>query len=834
LLLVEQVEDHLEKRASEGPVLVTLDDLQWADPTTLLALRSSIADLASYPLVWILSRTPGCRSGSGDADVGRLYELLERQGARRMVLEPLDDDAVAEVIEDLLGGTPEPELRELATGVGGNPFLLVEWVCGLRDERAVALVDGRVRLVSPDVPHRLQQIARRRLRGRSAATRQLLQVAAVLGRSFHARDLADMVGKPPGLLIPALEEMEAAGIIVPSAEQLVFRHDLLRRAVTETLNVSVRQALHRQAGEMLLSREGSAIPAAAHLMRYARPGDTAALAGLDRAVAEVLPSSPQTAADLAVRALELTTSTADARFDRAVTAVHALTAAGRLTEAADLARMALSATMPLGHDARMRSELAYALFLAGRPVEAALEAERALECDDLPDDLRGLAEHVIFGRPLESHDYRNRQERAEAIVATPARSGAHALVEAHILLCDVSCTEGRATDALRHARAAVRAAEEALPPTRRVHPRLQLVTVLTDQLRLDEAEQVLQTVSREIGRLGQTAYAATPMLFRSRLRLAAGRLDDAAAEAQAGLLTADEMGIHMFDLFGVTVLALVAIYRGDLDTAARHLAERAPQHPQGHGALAGRTLADWCTARIAEAREGPEKAAVMLRTAYTDPFEQRWLLTIEPDTAAWLTRIALACGDRSSAETVVATAGRMAEDNPGVPALAASAAHAHGILHEHRPALAAAAAGYVGPWSRASAVEDLGIVLARGGERDSAIRHLDQALNGYSAIGAGRDVARVRARLRALGVRRRHWSSTRRPESGWDSLTDTERDVAARVAQGLTNRQVAEQMFISSHTVSFHLRQVFRKLGITSRVDLARLAAEHTQLSTSQ
>jgi DNA-binding CsgD family transcriptional regulator len=108
-----------------------------------------------------------------------------------------------------------------------------------------------------------------------------------------------------------------------------------------------------------------------------------------------------------------------------------------------------------------------------------------------------------------------------------------------------------------------------------------------------------------------------------------------------------------------------------------------------------------------------------------------------------------------------------------------------------------------------------------------SVDDLDEALRSYHQIGAQRDEARVRARLRAFGVRRRFWNQTERPVTGWASLTDTEREVAALVAQGRTNPQVAEQMFISPHTVKFHLRQVFRKLGIGSRVELARSAAEH-------
>ena len=82
--------------------------------------------------------------------------------------------------------------------------------------------------------------------------------------------------------------------------------------------------------------------------------------------------------------------------------------------------------------------------------------------------------------------------------------------------------------------------------------------------------------------------------------------------------------------------------------------------------------------------------------------------------------------------------------------------------------------------------------------------------------------------LRATGTRMRHWKNTDRPAFGWDSLTDTERCNRDLVAQGLSNREVASQIFLSAHTVAFHLRHVFWKLGLTSRVQLARLVAEQS------
>src|ERR1700682_6063760 len=87
-------------------------------------------------------------------------------------------------------------------------------------------------------------------------------------------------------------------------------------------------------------------------------------------------------------------------------------------------------------------------------------------------------------------------------------------------------------------------------------------------------------------------------------------------------------------------------------------------------------------------------------------------------------------------------------------------------------------------------------------------------------------LARVRSSLRAAGIGLPHGSHADRPAFGWDSLTDAERRIADLVAQGLSNRQVANRVFLSTHTVAFHPRHIFWKLGITSRVQLARIAAE--------
>src|ERR671914_738058 len=125
----------------------------------------------------------------------------------------------------------------------------------------------------------------------------------------------------------------------------------------------------------------------------------------------------------------------------------------------------------------------------------------------------------------------------------------------------------------------------------------------------------------------------------------------------------------------------------------------------------------------------------------------------------------------------------------------------------------------------ASAWEDLALEQRRRESAESEIDALTEALVLFARAGATRDAARVRGRLRALGIRRR-LTTTEKPATGWAAMTKSELAVAELAADGLTNREIADRLFVSPHTVNTHLRHVFAKLRVNSRVDLTRLATE--------
>jgi DNA-binding CsgD family transcriptional regulator len=166
-----------------------------------------------------------------------------------------------------------------------------------------------------------------------------------------------------------------------------------------------------------------------------------------------------------------------------------------------------------------------------------------------------------------------------------------------------------------------------------------------------------------------------------------------------------------------------------------------------------------------------------------------------------------------------------------VPTIVATAAHARGLAEASCDTLGRAAQLFGNgprPLARASALEDLGVVRIRAGETKAGIDALDSALVLYAEAGAGWDAARVRRRLRERGVRRR-LVARERPATGWAAMTESELAVARLVAQGLTNREVAEHLFVSPHTVNSHLRNIFVKLDVNSRVSLSRLAQQQQE-----
>ncbi len=200
--------------------------------------------------------------------------------------------------------------------------------------------------------------------------------------------------------------------------------------------------------------------------------------------------------------------------------------------------------------------------------------------------------------------------------------------------------------------------------------------------------------------------------------------------------------------------------------------------------------------------------------------------TTESEAAVLLVRGALASGNRAKAAQLARATEDLARARPDGCDMTAAAAHVRGLVEHDCAALERAACAYSAPLARASAIEDAGRASSAQGDHGRAVATLRLAYAQYEKMGRTEEMARVRSQLRGAGVRVRHWKSADRPAFGWGSLTDSERRIAELVSQGLSNREVANQVFLSAHTVAFHLRHIFWKLDVGSRVQLATLVTE--------
>ena len=235
--------------------------------------------LASYPPSWILAM--GTSADAGQAEL--LFDLLENDGAARITLGPLDLAAQVALVGDVLGAIPDQGLIELAADAAGNPLILAEAFRGLRDENAIVVRGGHASLVPAQVSgahvtRRIEALARHRLKGLSVRARRFVETASILGSSSRLKDVGEMLAESPGAMLAALDEALSAYLLMVRADGLAFRHEFIRQAFARMLAEPIQQALHRQFGQMLLARGGSAVPAAYHLIRGARPGDAQALA----------------------------------------------------------------------------------------------------------------------------------------------------------------------------------------------------------------------------------------------------------------------------------------------------------------------------------------------------------------------------------------------------------------------------------------------------------------------------------------------------------------------------------------------------------------------------
>jgi DNA-binding CsgD family transcriptional regulator len=781
--------------AEERPVLCVVDDLQWLDEPSLEALRFAVRRLGAEGVAVLL----GQRTAHGDLAPG--IEALE--------LAPLGDEHA----RALLGPLPEPVARRVLATAAGNPLALREIPALLsRDE-----LEGRAPIEGPLPPgSTLERVLARRLGALPDETRRALLVAAAA--EVRRGDVVLRALAAARLDVAALEPAEAAGIVALGPGEVAFVHPLLRAAAYHGAEPVARRAAHR-------------------------------------AVAEALPEDDDQRAWQLAAATALPDERVAAALEHAAQGARARTGFGPAAHA-NLRAAELSPD-PVQR-ARRLVEAARDLLPAGHPDEglARLEqAERVLAIAERGDvtvvaaELRTLRAQLALrtGRTAEARELLRAQARrlepelpaAAAMLLLLSSLGAMALRDHRGWLADAERARALAGDVdLLAALAALSAgaAHMTLPDVatgrkllvegeQRLGDDLGMALSLAPEivalaahgwLWIEEYERGVELLDRLIAAGRESASVGAlpyPLAARAQGHLSLGRFASALADAEEAVALAEQTGQDPALVIALGMLATIRAWHGDeaeataAAAAAIALGERRRiPLPAIYAKHALAILADEPTLAIerlevvrAEALPGNVLWAPYLLDAYARAGRA--------DDATELVEFYA----RSIAHRRIAPA--MLERMRGTiapPAAAEAHFTAALALHDAGPApfeLARTHLAY-GEWLRAQ------------DRRDEAREELRAALAGFEQVEAQRFAERARRELRAAGA-----SPRAAAERDPSELTPHELRVAQLVSQGLTNREAAAALFVSTKTVEHHLRLVFRKLGIRRRAELARLMA---------
>jgi DNA-binding CsgD family transcriptional regulator len=784
----------------EQPLLLVIDDAQWLDEASAAALLFVARRLQAEPVALLFAVRDGAAGGfdAGDLPTVRLTGLSEA--------------AAAELFESRSGVRPAPAvLAELHTATGGNPLALQELAGVLTANQLV----GAEPMPSPlPLTGGVERAFLHRYRRLSEGAQRLLLVAAAddTARLTVVRDAADRQGVGED----ALDEAERTGLVRVDGDMVRLYHPLVRSAIYGASTSAQRRGSHRALAEVLA---GDPDRQAWHLAAATDRPDEAVVEALDGVADRAATRGGHEAASAAwARAAELTASSAP-RGRRLVAAASSAWLAGQPARAGALAATATGDVT----DSQLRVRLltlqgqiewntrsvdeGYDLILQAAQTAAATEGAGQLtqQLAMLAASLAAFGGHssrvvdlaALAGEPTQQ--------------ASPAARAAHHLLRGFLAVADQNWSA--AADGIRTAWQLSDLGS--LEADHILQPNLGIAAFHLDEdargLRL-HAEQL--TAARGAGALSMAEHALTRgVLFQ----IPTGAWGEAATAAGEALPLAASTGQPGLTALPTAELAVLAALRGDHDTVDRHVAEVTSlleAHPLGITRGLVSDLTHWArglrAGQPASAVHHLEQmsGAALRRTAVMDRLE------------------AAVRGERSDlAEEWLAELVAFA-DGTGVASAVAAVEHGRalqaggGAERHFERALAAHAASMRKP-DRARTELAYGEWLRRSRRRVDAREHLRAALTLFEEVGATPWADRAAQELRASGE-----TARRRDASSATGLTPQERQVASLVRQGLSNRDAAAQLFVSARTVDFHLRNIFAKLGVTSRTELAAVALE--------
>jgi DNA-binding CsgD family transcriptional regulator len=794
----------LAEAAEQAPVLAVIDDAQWLDDASAAAVLFVARRLHMERVALLFAARDGDLRGFDSGDLPTL------------MVDGLDRDAVAALLTERAGVAVSAGVCDrLVQRTGGNPLALMELPDVLSEEQLAGRAPLPDRLPLTRGVERVFLERYHRLPG-PAQTVLLVAAADDSERAATVRAAAAVLGAGED----GIDEAERSGLLQVRAGRIELRHPLVRSAIYNAATSGARRRVHAALAEVMVG-SGDVDRRAWHLADAVAEPDATVVAELERVAERALRRGGLEAASAAwERAADLSTEPGS-RTERRYAAARNAWLAGQARRARTLAEAALAeAALPEAAQPGLRADIARlrariewnigSATLAHRMIlEAAAEIART--------DNDRAREMAMFGVAVASFGNDSGVPIDPLrLVAEPAPTDPpRARCFAALLLGLRRVAQRDWAGAVPVLREAFATAESLGAGDQDLLPNLGIAALhVSDDERAQHYHNLLLSRAMQTGAVLMVRYSLIRLVFS---QLATGQWAAAEAGINRAIELAGSTGEPALAAQPMAFRALLAAYRND-DGYESRLAEI--QQIIGSGPLG--ILADLIrdVVRWAEAvhAAGHAPSAFHHLDQMTHPITRGMAAVDRLEVAVRADRHDAAAGDVAELERfATATA---------APWAAAAAAHGRALLadgeHAERHFTEALRHHAASPRriDRARTELAYGEYLRRARRRVDARTHLRTALQIFSDIGARAWADRAAQELRASGetLRRRQQPSTA------DQLTQQELQVARLVAQGLSNRDVAAQLFVSPRTVEFHLRHIFAKLGVTSRTELARLS----------
>ena len=807
-----------------GPVALVVDDVQWADRLSLRFLAFALRRSDGLPLLVALAR----RDPADGEQPDELATLLSAP-ASLIRPRPLSGAAIGVLLAGAVGrGLTEDVVAEAERLTEGNPLYVRELADALSGAGVAAFEDPLATLQAA-APAAVGRRVLGTLSRLDPATRALAQAAAILGDEVPLRHAA-LMGEVDEQRSSTAADLLARARILVAGEPLRFRHPLVREAVLGSIGPRARARAHARAGRLLIAEGEPAEHVALHFVESDPAGDPRVVGAL-RAAADR--ASAQAAPELAIRALRRALREPPEPAQRPLVLKELAMVEARLGDQEALRHFeeAFRTAESLEVVADGAAPYAFCLVVEGKIEEAEALIDRVLEA--IRDrDRRLMLESELFASELFAWGYQNPAASERLVRVTIGLRGGTA---AERLLLGLRACDAARAGAIRAAEAVgpIRAALgdgrllAELGPESPTYMRMLIGLFRADGLDLLDRE--LAGAVAEARRRGASYGLALASTLRGHIAVARGELPNAEAEARTGFEITNQMGrLHEFP-FPLSLLIEVLTEIGELDEAecllhAHNFDGRLPEGLQFTETLRTR-------GQLRLARRSLEEGIMDLQDARARLDLRGSLPPVRASVVKALVPALVQAGRDDEAREIADEALRVAQAF-GASRNIAHSTRARALAQTAGPnldQLREAAAIYEQISARldlARTLTDIGAALRRQRQPAAARDPLRRALDLARACGARLLAERAEHELRASGARPRRDRIT-----GRDALTATELRIAQLATDGMSNRQIAETLFVTRKTVESHLEHIFRKLGIHARGELQRALAAQAELT---